>query len=505
METRRIILDVLLEYEKEGTMLRPLLTSVLEKYGYLEKRDKAFIKTVCEGVIERQMTLDYVINMVSSLKVKKMKPVIKQIVRMGAYQILFMDHVPDRAAVNEAVKLTRIKHIDGLRGFVNGVLRGVIKERDKGIEYPDLQTQYSCPYWIAERFLEYPGGDVADKMIKSCADHPELYFRVNPLKTGDENLIGILKGEGIEVCRIKGEGIEAGRIKGEGVEACKTSVLSEKLKTKAIADKKSREESAESAESAENEQNSVSVENAIADRDDGYNGILKVTDGNLNPSVSESFRAGYYSVQDLSSQIAVKELWTKYNEIFIKPKREVDITLENEVDINILDLCAAPGGKSCCIAELTGGRGKVKACDISEKKTDKIRENIKRLGLTNVDTLIRDAEEYDESEEGFYDIVIADLPCSGLGVIRRKVDIKYRVQPEDIVALCKLQRTISDNAVRYLKIGGMLLFSVCTVTKEESIMQSEYIENKGLHKVTERAFYQGEDPCDGFYYAIFTK
>ena len=126
-----------------------------------------------------------------------------------------------------------------------------------------------------------------------------------------------------------------------------------------------------------------------------------------------------------------------------------------------------------------------------------------RTGASGISTTVSDASLFHPEFEGKADAVIADLPCSGLGVIGRKVDIKYRIRPEDVRELCELQRSMITNALRYLKPGGILIFSVCTVTREDTSEQSQFIEKTGLHKITERIFLQGADPCDGFYYSIW--
>ncbi|MBQ7583175.1 MAG: 16S rRNA (cytosine(967)-C(5))-methyltransferase RsmB [Lachnospiraceae bacterium] len=435
-DLRAMALDILMQYEKEGRKLRPLLLSVLEKNRGLERRDRAFVKTLTEGTVERLLALDWVIDQISNTKTKKMKPVIRMIIRMGAYQLLFMDHVPDSAAVDEAVKLARRKHIEGLSGFVNGVLRAVIRYRDGGIKYPNVRTELSCPAWIAERFEREYGRDKAEAMIRVGAGGRPLYLRVNRLVTGPDSLGTALKKEGIRPVKTELE----------------------------------------------------------------Y--TLKVG-GKYVPSESGSFIKGMCSVQDLSSQLAINELWKQIR---------VYINEAEEVDINIIDLCAAPGGKSCALAELLGDKAggdglayHMKACDISEQKLARITENIKRTGVKNIEVLINDASAFNPAFKEKADIIIADLPCSGLGVLGRKVDIKYRVKPGDIDALCNLQRRMLDHAAGYLKKGGILLFSVCTVTKEETADQSEYIEGLGLHKVAERQLLQGVDPCDGFYYSLWIK
>lgn len=448
VNTRLIALDTLMIYEKEGKKLRPLLFDVLKRQDALDRRDRAFIKVLTEGVVERRIALDWIIDQVSERKTGKIKPVIRMILREGIYQLLFMDHVPDRAAVSEAVKLVRIKHIDGLTGFVNGALRSVIRYRDDGICYPDIETEYSIPMWIAERFHRDYGNDRAEVMIKSGAGSQPLYIRVNRRLTDRTKLSRILEAEGTMTEPV-------GSISGSEAPGFLPFTL-------------------------------------------------KVKEGSLVPAESESFRRGLYSIQDLSSQTAMYELWDTILG-YIKH--------ENKVDINIIDLCAAPGGKSCYLAESLDGisgelsdiRYRITAFDISEDKLGKIRENAERTACDKIMTAINDASVFNLQLEQNADVVIADLPCSGFGVIDRKVDIKYNVVPDDIVTLCKLQRQILDNAVRYLKDNGILLFSVCTVTQEETVSQSEYIASLGLHKIKEQQLIQGVDPCDGFYYSIWRK
>ncbi|MBQ8956842.1 MAG: 16S rRNA (cytosine(967)-C(5))-methyltransferase RsmB [Lachnospiraceae bacterium] len=434
--TRLIVLDTLMKYEKEGMKLKPLLLDVQGKYDSADRRDKAFMSSLAEGVVERLITLDWITDRVSSLKTGKMKPVIRMILRMGVYQLVFMDHVPDSAAVNESVKLVRLKHMDGLGGFVNGVLRGVIRYRDRGIVYPDAKTEYSVPDWIAEMLRGTYGEEKTLRLMEESVSESPLYLRVNRNRTDTGSLIKLLDEEGIKAEK-------------------------------------------------------------VSEDDNIYPYTLSVKSGRLIPAESESFNKGMYSVQDFSSQRAIYELWDIAG---------VYINKKNIVDINVIDLCSAPGGKTCFMAELLSGRSfSITAYDISESKLEKIRQNTDRTGVNGVETKVKDASVYAPELDEKADIIIADLPCSGLGVIGRKVDIKYRVQPSDIAELCKLQRSMIDNAVRYLKPGGILMFSVCTVTKEETSEQSDYIQEYGLHKIAERLNLQGVEAGDGFYYSIWQK
>lgn len=420
-DTRAIVLEILTENEKNGTFISVLVKNVLDKYSYIDRRDRAFIKTLSEGTVENRIALDYCIDRISSVKTEKMKPVIRTIIRMGAYQLLYMDHVPDSAVCNEAVKLAKLKHMNGLTGFVNGVLRNLARNR-ADVSYPDIETQYSCPKWIAGMFRRDHGPEKAELMIRSFAAHPVMYVRVNTLKTTAEELITTLAAQGVRAQRAPFCGDAA----------------------------------------------------------------LKI-DSELVPSESEAFRKGLFTIQDLSSIAAVSAAGI-------------------EPGMYVMDLCAAPGGKTTYAAELQKDARNVHAFDQNEEKIQYIRDNLSRLGISGVSANVHDACAFDEQSEGKADVVIADLPCSGLGVIRRKADIRYRVKYEDIAALKKLQQDILVNAVRYVKAGGRLVFSTCTVTREETVEQAEFIENEaGMKKILERQFLPGIDPCDGFYYAVFEK
>ena len=182
--------------------------------------------------------------------------------------------------------------------------------------------------------------------------------------------------------------------------------------------------------------------------------------------------------------------------------------LEIKEGMKVIDLCAAPGGKSLYTAELLGGTGEVVSRDISDDKIEKICDNMTRLRLANMKVEKADATVFDEKLSGSFDIVIADVPCSGLGVMGRKSDIKYRLKPEDIASLSELSRSILTNAVRYVKPGGKLLFSTCTILPEENEENARWLldEFKGDMSIeAQNHFVQGLDDTDGFYYSIFRK
>jgi len=420
-DTRSLVLDILEEYERSGVFLSDIVRAVQDKYDYIGERDKAFIKSLATGTVEKQIALDAVIDGVSDIKVKKMKPVIRRIIRMAACEMIYMDHIPARASVNEAVRLTKKKHIGGLSGFVNAVTRKIALLCEAGqISFENDRIRYSFPEFVFDLLKDGYGEETALKIMEASGKCQRLYLRVNGSRCGRDELMDILKKEGIQ------------------------------------------------AEKPQMGDHGILVKDYI-------------------PLRSEAFLNGLCSVQDLSSQLCIEAAGITGDE-------------------DIIDLCAAPGGKACFASELLKGRGSVRAFDISDDKVQKINENIKRLGLNNITALVKDAEIYDEGLKESADIVIADLPCSGLGVMGRKVDIKYRVTREGIISLAALQRRILDNACRYLKSGGKLVFSTCTLTHEETDMQADHIESaKGLKKLFEKRFIQGVEPCDGFYYSVFIK
>ena len=391
-ESRKIVLEILLcveENEKKEFLQGDVIKAALDKYDYLPVSDKAFIRRLSLDCIEKRLLLDYVTDCYSKVKVKKMKPVIRNIIRMGCDQILFMDSRPDAAACDEAVKLAELKGFYGLKGFVNGVLRTISRQKND-IPWPNekseqkrfLSVKYSVPEWIIEYLSERFGEERAAIICESCAKTRPVTVRYRGNLSDEQTLI------------------------------------------------KKIEESGASVSINPYQCHSFFLEN--------ISGMRSV------PGFSE----GQLALQDTASMLAVRCAGIKNGD-------------------TVLDLCAAPGGKSCYAAELVGD-GHVYAYDISETRAERIRENAERLCLSNITVGVRDALEPDEKMYGKCDVVLCDLPCSGLGVIGRKPDIKYRLKKEDIKELAALQKKILDVAAAYVKPGGTLFYSTCTVTKEEN-------------------------------------
>ncbi len=427
---RDVALDVLLEATERGAYLDRALGMALEKYRYLAKRDRAFLTRLAEGTVQRMIEIDYVLGAASSVPVKKMRPVVRAILRLAAYQLLYMDSVPDSAACNEAVKQAKRRGFSKLSGYVNGVARAVARGRG-AFFYPDaekepvpsLSVRYSMPEWIVSRLAGDLGMERAGEVLAALMGDAPLTARVNESRVTREELIGRLRGEGIEA--------RPAAVPGHPSARCAISLSG-------------------------------------VDRLAGLS----------------SFREGLFYVQDVSSMAA-------------------SLAADPPEGAFCVDVCAAPGGKSLHLAQLAGEGGRVLARDASAEKAALIMENAARLRVSGVSASVFDAEEFDASLEGRADVVMADLPCSGLGVLRRKVDIKYRLTKESVASLAAMQRRILSNAARYVRQGGVLLYATCTISREENEDNVAWLlgENPEFSLEEQRQIFPGEDGGDGFFYA----
>lgn len=390
VNTRELILEILLQINEEGEHSHIAIRNALSKYQFLPKQDRAFITRVCEGTLEYRIYIDYIIDSFSKIKVDKMKPPIREILRSAVYQLRFMDRVPDSAVCNEAVKLTQRKGFYNLKPFVNGVLRTVIRQAEQ-LEYPPrernlvryLSVRYSMPETLVLRWLNDYGEQTTEKMLADFLEEKPLTIRCRTYLNSVEDTCASLRNQG------------------------------------------------------------VTVESApylpYARRISNFNHILAL----------DAFIQGRIQVQDVSSMLVAE----------IADPQKGDY---------VIDLCAAPGGKSLHIGDKMEGFGTVDARDISPYKVGLIEENIRRTGSINVQARVQDATVFDVDSECLADIVLADVPCSGYGVIGKKPEIKYRSTLQKQEELVILQRNILDKAAEYVKPRGTLIFSTCTVAKEEN-------------------------------------
>ena len=388
--TRELILGVLLEVTRDGEYSHIALRNVLSKYQYLDKKERAFITRVTEGTLEHMIEIDYIINQFSNVKVNKMKPVIRCIMRSAVYQLKYMDSVPDSAVCNEAVKLATKKGFHTLKGFVNGVLRNIARNLDK-IEYPSegnyveyLSVKYSMPTWILEQWLAVFDKKTVECMLEDFLKEKPTTIRCNLNQCSVEELVETLQNEGVTVE--------------------KHPYLPYALWIS------------------------------------GYDYLADLM----------SFQIGMFYVQDISSMLVAHLADPKQGD-------------------TVIDVCAAPGGKSIHVAELLKGTGRVEARDLTDYKVGLIQENIERTQMQNMIAVKWDATVLDEDAVGTADIVIADLPCSGLGVMGKKTDLKYKMTLDSAKELAALQKEILAKVQAYVKSEGTLVYSTCTVHVRENM------------------------------------
>ncbi len=444
MNEREIILDLLMEILEDGKFSHIVLRETLDKYQFVDKKKRAFITRITEGTIEQLIELDYIINQFSKVKVKKMKPVIRTLMRSAVYQMKYMDSVPNSAACNEAVKLAAKRGFGGLRGFVNGVLRNIARNIEE-VEFPTRENivlyysvKYSMPEWIVETWISQYGEELTEKIVASFLGGAPTTIRVNTSKVSKETLIAQLIEEEVNV--------------------------------------------------EEHPYLSYALEIS------NYDSLFFL----------QSFQEGLFQVQDISSML-VAELANPQKGDYV------------------IDVCAAPGGKSLHIADKLSETGKVEARDLTDYKIQLIEENIERSQMSNIFAVKWDATILDTDAIEKADIVIADLPCSGLGVMGKKTDLKYKMKEESLIELADLQRKMLKQVTQYVKPGGKLLYSTCTINQGENQQNAKWIqETLGLklvtieeqisdelkNAVTKEGYLQflpGVHKSDGFFIAVFEK
>ena len=443
-DIRELALGILLEVSAGEEYSHIALRNVLDKYQYLEKQERAFLTRLVEGTLERRIELDYIIDQFSSVKVRKQKPVIRELLRMSVYQLKYMDSVPDSAVCNEAVKLAQKKGFRQLKGFVNGVLRNIARNLSTVKLPPEkepvryLSVRYSMPEWMVKEWLTSYGREQTETMLAAFYEKEPLTIRVNRNRISPADLKVRLEARGIHM------------------------------------------------------RPAPYIDGAL--QMDGFDYL-----GGL-----DEFREGLFQVQDVSSMLAVEIAGVKAGD-------------------HCIDVCAAPGGKSLYLAEKAGETGGVDARDLTDYKAEMIRDNAERLGVTNVTVSVKDACVYDEASKEKADVLLADLPCSGLGVLSKKTDIKYRMSKEQQQELQELQRKILSTAEAYVKPGGTLVYSTCTINRGENeenvrwflshfpyeaVSLDDCLPEELRSETTKQGYLQllpGVHQCDGFFIAKFRR
>ena len=392
-KTREVALKVLYKIDKEQAYSNiELNEQIRQNRKNLDEKDIGLISELVYGVTTWRLTLDEIIKKYSNIKLKKISPWIINILRMGIYQIIFLDKIPKSAAVNESVNLAKRYGHSSSSNFVNAILRKAEKtDYDDFLEIEDdidrISKTTSMPKWIVEELVKGNGIKIAEQICKNSNLKPNITIRVNRLKIAKKELIQKLEQKGIECKELENEEMNT-----------QDFLILSKVKN---------------------------IENL------------------------QEFKDGFFTIQDLSAGQAAK----------ILDPRPVEM---------VLDACSAPGGKTTYLAELMENKGKIKAWDIHEHRTKLVEQNANRLGINIIETQVKDATQYDKNLDEKFDKILLDVPCLGIGVIKRKPDIKWQRKPEDIEEITLIQRKILENCSKYLKKGGTLVYSTCSILKEEN-------------------------------------
>jgi 16S rRNA (cytosine967-C5)-methyltransferase len=434
---RQLCYDGLIHVFSKGGYSNLVLDQILSQNT--DPRENSLITALFYGVIERDLTLQYLVSCYSKRAVSKLDLEILTILKMGFYQLLYLERVPDNAAVYETVALCSYAKKTSAKGMVNAMLRAFIRDGKKiTISGKDpvkqLSILYSCPVWLCQKWEKEYSLEIARELAVHSIGRPPLCIRVNTLKTTQQKLVSELEKDGIAV--------------------------------------KPHPQ---------------------------LDGCLMLEHTGSLERIS-AFRDGLFYVQDSSSQCCA-------------------LALEAKPEMTVMDLCSAPGSKAFTIAQQMENRGKLYAFDLYPHKIDLIRQSAQRLGLQNIMAEISDASVFREDLPKA-DRVLCDVPCSGLGIIRRKPEIKYK-QPKELEQLPEIQYRILQNASRYVKVGGKLMYSTCTLNRQEnedicsrflkehdeyspSILPS-WVSKVAVVRENQATVFPHLSDGDGFFFALFEK
>lgn len=373
--------------------------------------NKAFISALVYGVVERKLTLDYFIN---KYVAAPPKPKIMTVLRLGAYQLLFMDKVPSNAAINESVKLTREIKQNYYTKLVNAVLHKIDNDR----QIPDdLSIKYSVPAHLINMWSKQYGREVTESFLPALNERPPIFAVPNTLYADADELCYELLAEGVDA--------------------------------------------------------------QVTDE------IVLIHSG-IDLKKSKAFKNGLFYIEDLSSYNCAKALGAKNNDI-------------------VIDVCSAPGGKAFTIAQTMENNGKILCFDLYESRVNLIRQGAERLGLTIINASVNDAACFNENIP-MADKILCDVPCSGFGIVRRKPEIRYK-DLDSIKELPEIQGRILQVSSGYLKNGGRLVYSTCTLNKKENenVVHNFLKNNKGFELEYDKTVFPAKLGGDGFYYAVINK
>lgn len=383
---RATAMDLLVTIEKNQSYSNLLLNSTIEK-NELSPKDIGLLTELTYGTLQRRMALDFFLKPFIKDS-KKLADWILHLLRLTLYQMVYLDKIPDRAAIYEAVEIAKKRGHKGIASLVNGVLRSIQREGLPSFEIiadsiERLSLETSHPKWLVTRWVNQFGYDKTKEMCEMNLTAPLQTARVNLTRISRDECIALLEEDGFQIE--------------------KSSIIPEAIR------------------------------------------CLK---GNLASTLA--FKYGMLTIQDESSMLASYALGVKENQ-------------------SVLDACAAPGGKSTHIAEKMGNSGEVISIDLHEHKVKLINDNARRLGLENIDTVVMDSRQVGEQfKEESFDRILLDAPCSGLGVMRRKPDMKYTKTEQDVERLSSIQQKLLQSVSPLLKKGGILVYSTCTVDREEN-------------------------------------
>lgn len=422
-DPRKIAYDVLVRCASAEQYSNIALDTAI-KSAELTPPDRGLLTALVYGVIERQITLDAIIDSLTDRKSEDISPDVRTLLRLGLYQLAYLDRVPDHAAVNETVNMAPKRS----RGFVNAILRAVIRSK-KEIPIPQkeadaigyLSVKYSFCQALCRKFVKHFGLERTEELFAAFGEQPDLTLRTNTLRISREELIAKIGEQGIRALPTKESEV--------GIRVCDKSPVAELY----------------------------------------------------------GFSDGLFFVQDEASQLCVKALDAKEG-------------------MRVLDACACPGSKSFGAAIDMNNAGEVISCDLHRNKLSLVESGAARLGISILTTEERDARNAKEAWLGTFDRVLCDVPCSGFGVFAKKPELRYK-DPAASAALPDIQLAILKNASAYLKVGGKLVYSTCTLLPEENEENvSRFLaENNGFKLQEQRTLYPDTDGTDGFFYAVFER